>query len=187
MSRQLLGIEMHQAEKDYRNKPRNRLIIRHYVRHLIDSGRIMEASFFCEKLLKESPNDIEGNKLAFLLAIAKMDPTVEKYDINLANSGAPDKDRFILHCRYYFAFFQYDRLRASLKAVLNEGISDIESFNVVIESIIRIKDADLVTKFISSYPKGKLRLPPLVEKSFKDILLTRLTELLHLASRNAHE
>lgn len=65
----------------------------------------MEASFFCEKLLQEAPNDIEGNKLAFLLAIAKMDPNVEKYDINLANSGATDKDRFILHCRYYFAFF----------------------------------------------------------------------------------
>lgn len=69
---------------------------------------------------------------------------------------------------------------------MNEGISDIDSFNVVIESIIRTKDADLVTKFISSYPKGKLRLSPLVEKSFKNILLTRLTELLYLASRNAH-
>lgn len=178
---------MHRAEKDYRSKPRNRLVIRHYIRHLIDSGRIMEASFFCEKLLQEAPNDIEGNKLAFLLAITKMNPNVEKYDINLANSGASDKDRFILHCRYYFAFFQYDRLRASLKAVMDEGISDIESFNVIIESIIHVKDADLVKKFISLYPKDKLRLSPLVEKSFKDILLTRLTELLHLASRNVHE
>lgn len=147
----------------------------------------MEASFFCEKLLQEAPNDIEGNKLAFLLAIAKMDPHVEKYDINLANSGASNKDRFILHCRYYFAFFQYDKLRASLKAAMDEGISDIESFNVIIESIIHLRDAGLVTKLISFYPRGKLRLSPLVENSFKDILLTRLAELLHLASGNAHE
>jgi len=116
-----------------------------------------------------------------------MNPNVEKYDINLANSGTPDKDRFILHCRYYFAFFQYDKLRESLKSAMDEGISDKESFNVIIESIIHIKDPYLTTKFISLYARGNLRLAPFVEKAFRNILLTRLAELLHLASRKSHE
>ncbi|MBR8451756.1 hypothetical protein L0Y81_21320 [Burkholderia multivorans] len=178
--------KMDRAERDYRSRPRNRLLIRHYVSSLMDSGRIIEASYFCNKLLQEAPTDVEGNRLAFLLAIKRMDSNVRNYDINLINANLIDKERLILHCRYYFAFSDHRNLRSCINAVMDEGISGKDAFEVVIESIIFLRDAPLTMKFVSHYLNKGIGLSPMAENEFKKILRTRLAELMSLSRGIAH-
>lgn len=177
---------MDAIEKQYFAKPKNHISIRHYVASLLDSGRIIEASFFCDKMLQEAPKNKYANKLAFLLAIRRMDPSVAKYDEALASSSMESKERFILHCRYYFAFHNRERLKDSLSAAMDEGLSDSESLSVVLESLLWLKDIFLARKFISLYMKGNSQISPQAERELKNILQTRLVELFSSMRRHAH-
>lgn len=176
---------MDAIEKQYFSKPRNHISIRHYVASLLDSGRIIEASFYCEKMLMEAPKNKYANKLAFLLAIRRMDPMVQKYDEALANSTMENKERFVLHCRYYFAFHRREELKKSLSAAMDEGLSDNDSLSIVLESLLWVKDASLTRKFVSLYMRDA-KVTPHAEKALKKILQTRLVEVLSVMSRNFH-
>lgn len=162
-------------------KPSKNNSAREKVESLLEAGRIIEASFFCEKLLQEFPWDKELNRLAFLLAIRRMDPKVKKYDKNLINSGMRERDRYILHCRYYFAFQNSVNLRNSLNLVLNDRHLDMESLQIVVECLIWLRDLPLIQKFISSQVRGRIKLMPAIEAQFKQLLMTRLVELFSIA------
>ncbi|NIF88115.1 hypothetical protein [Burkholderia sp. Cy-637] len=168
---------MDAIEKQYFSKPRNHIAMRHYISSLIDSGRIIEASFFCEKMLLESQKNKYANKLAFIIAIKRMDPSVAKYDEALANSGMSNKERYILHCRYYFSLHNKKGLKDSLNAVMDEELSDLESLSVVLEGLLWLKDIYLARKFISLYLRGGSQISPRAEKELKSILLARLGEI----------
>lgn len=176
---------MDAIEKQYFSKPKNHISIRHYVSSLLDSGRIIEASFYCEKMLMEAPKNKYANKLAFLLAIRRMDPLVHKYDEALANSNMENKERFVLHCRYYFAFQRREELKNSLSAAMDEGLSDADSLNIVLESLLWVKDASLTKKFVSHYMRN-IKISPHAERALKNILHTRIAEVLSSMSRNFH-
>ena len=78
---------MDSIEKNFRDRPRNPIAIRHFAKSLLDAGRILEASFFCRLLLEEAPRDIEANKLGYQLAIKRMDPNVAAFDRRLVEAG----------------------------------------------------------------------------------------------------
>jgi len=173
-------------ENQFFSKPRSHISLRNYVTSLLESGRIIEASFFCNQMLQETPKNKCANKLAFLLAIRRMDPSVLRYDEALANSSMENKERFILHCRYYFTFRNRGRLKDSLNAAMDEGLSDLESLNIVIESVLWVNDIFLTRKFISLYFTGKFKFLPQTEKEIKQISLTRLVEIFTSMSRHVH-
>ncbi|WP_454825433.1 hypothetical protein [Paraburkholderia xenovorans] len=178
---------MDAIEKQYFSKPKNHISIRHYVTSLLDSGRVIEASFFCEKMLQEAPTNKYANKLAFLLAIRRMDPFVERYDKALASSGMKNKERFILHCRYYFAFYDREKLKGSVNAAMDEGLSDSDSLGVVLECVLWLNDIRIARKFIALYLNKGAQVSPQAEVELKKILRTRLAEILSSMPGHAHD
>jgi hypothetical protein len=174
---------MDSIEKSYWERPKNPLAARHFIVSLMDNGRFIEASYYCNKLLAENPTDLNANRLGFLLAIQRMEPNVSIFDSNLIKANMKNQERFVLHCRYYFAFHDRIHLRNSLSAVIDEGTLNEDSLQVVIESLLWLKDFPLTTKFISLHVGSRIRFTPQAEKELRAILLTRLVEIFSLSRR----
>lgn len=168
---------MNEKERQYWEGTKNHISTLNYVKFLFESDRIVEATFFCNKMLRETPKNRYVNEMAFLLAVKRMDPEVGKYDEALVLSKMENKDRFILHCRYYFAFQYRENLKASLSAAMDEGLTDMQSLSVVVESVLWLEDVYLTRKFISLYLNEKVKITPQAEREVKKILQKRLLEI----------
>ena len=177
---------MDAIEKQYYSKPKNHLSIRHYVTSLLDADRIIEASFFCEKMLQEAPKNRYANKLAFLLAIRRIDHSVSKYDEALANSNMEFKERLILHCKYYFTYNQPELLKLSLSAAMDEGLSDNESLSIVLEFLLWTKDIRLTRKFVALYMRNA-KITQQAEFEIRKILHTNLVDIISSMRDRAHD
>lgn len=168
---------MNAIEKNYYSKPENHIAIRNYVSSLFDNDRILEASFFCEKMLRAAPKNRYANEWAFRLAIARKDPNVEKYDEVLIKSKINENDLLMLHCKYYFVFQSSTLLKNCLNTLIDNKIEDQKHLSFIFECICWLQDADLTKKFAMSYLKKDFKIAnEIKECEFKRILHIQLIE-----------
>ena len=173
---------MDTIEKNFRDRPKNPIAARHYIKFLIESQRILEASFYCDLLIKEAPRNIEANKLAYLLAIKRMDRDVKTYDKNLWDRKAKREEILTLQLRYYYAFHDKKHVIHCANIIMDDEITSSDTMEIIIDSLIYANSYPLTKKFISLHSK-KIKMEPVLEKDIKKILMSRLCQTL----RRVHE
>lgn len=173
---------MDSIEKNFRERPRNPIAIRHYAKSLLNAGHILESSFFCNLLLEEDKKGIEANKLGYQLAIRKMDKNVKEFDRQLFESGANKEDIYSLQLAYYFTFNDKVNMLKCANCLVNMELHSNEAFTILIDTIEHLMSYDLATKFIA-YQYKRIRSTSNLDIILRKILMQRMCEIIFNLSR----
>jgi len=173
---------MDPTEKSYRLHLRDPIAIRKLVQSLLDSGRLLEAAFYFEKLKKLKPQSYETNKLGYLLSIKRLDPRVQAYDIALKGFGGDSEDLHALRLAYYIAFSNLPVALEEAKYLCSLNVNERFTMDVLIQTIEETRDEPLSLLFFDKHlakiiPNSKL------EKTFRQILIKRLIGIV----KNIHD
>jgi len=167
-------------EKFFRERQRNPLAIRHYVRSLLDVGRILEASFYFDLLLAADPDSIETNKLGYQLAIQKFETGVERYERALRKAGASEEEIYSLQLAYYLAFNVRRLIQDCAHCLVDMELKKEFGLSVLIQAIEHVGEYELASRFIR-HQYGRLKNSPHLDQILKRILMKRLVEMLRPA------
>ncbi|MBI0360519.1 hypothetical protein [Burkholderia oklahomensis] len=173
---------MDPTEKCYRLHLRDPIAIRKLVQSLLDSGRLLEAAFYFEKLKKLKPQSYEVNKLGYLLSIKRLDPHVQAYDIALKGFGGDSEDLHALRLAYYIAFSNLPLALEEAKYLCTLDVSERFTMDVLIQTIEETHDEPLSLLFFDKQ-LAKIIPSPKLEKTFRQILIKRLIRV----ARNIHD
>lgn len=173
---------MDAIESIYRQTPRNPITLKSYVKALLERGHILEAKFFFEQLKTEDPKGLETNRLGYLLSMEMLDPMVGEFDKNLASAGATQEQRYALHLHYYYRFSNLARMRDCVRTLLDLEPTEEYTYRVILESVIRLEDLDLVSK-VARYILPRIRPDEKLLRSLRRIPYSRLLGLLNARCR----
>jgi hypothetical protein len=164
-------------ELSYRRTPRNPVVLRSYVRDLIERQHILEATFFYERLKKEDATSFETNRMGYLLSIRMMDPKVGDFDKRLIEAGATQEQLYALHLHYYYTFSHIPKMRECMTTLLNIEPTEQYTFAIITEAVIALDDFDLAAQFIQ-YFLPRLKSTDELIKRLRRILIKHFHRLL---------
>jgi hypothetical protein len=167
-------------EKFFRERQRNPLAIRHYVRSLLDAGRILEASFYFDFLMAFDPNSIETNKIGYQLSIKKFETRVDRYERALRNAGASKEEIYSLQLAYYLAFNAHRLIADCAYCLADMELKTEFGLNVLIQAIEHVGEYELAARFIRHH-YARIKSSSRLDHILKTILTKRLIEFLHPA------
>jgi hypothetical protein len=164
---------MEPTEENYRLHLRDPIAIRQLVQSLLDSGRILEAAFYFDKLKKIKPQSYATVKLGYLLCIGRLDPYVQAYDIALKGFGGGSEDLHALRLAYYIAFSNVPLALEEAKYLSTLDVKEKFTMDVLIQTIEETRDEALLSLF---FDRQLARIKPGLglEKIFRQILIGRL-------------
>ena len=142
---------MDPIESNFRKTPNNPLALKHYVNTLYEKDHILEAKYYYEKLISEDPSGLETNKIGYLLSMRLMNPHVAIYERRLIDAGATQEQLYSLQLLYYYTFSDVVRMRDCVNGLLDIEPTDKYTYEIVIDSILKLEDFTLTYKFTKNY------------------------------------
>lgn len=149
-----------------------------YISFLIDKGRILEAKYYFQMLIKLRPDNLKANILGYELSIKSFDSEgVVRFDKFLLDNSKRIVDVQILQLEYYYSVNNVKGFSFVLERILLTRLKP-DVLNKVIGLVVTFESYVSMTMLLSYLKKNKLKLNANAEARIKKVAVQEFTDTL---------
>ncbi|MBE4467450.1 hypothetical protein HJ014_22780 [Vibrio parahaemolyticus] len=169
-------IELNEAKYLGSSDKKKHIHLTKYVQSLFEKGRIIEAEFFHNELLKLKPDHLIVQVIGYELAIRTFNYNkVVKFDGLLSKNKKLKKEELLkLRVKYFYSIQNSEHLEFTLNELLSITKYDERFFPVVVDSIYFTKSYLNVYNLFKLLRKSNLKLDSRNEDNMRKIVYTSL-------------
>lgn len=173
-------IELNEAKYLDSSDKNKHILLTKYVQSLLEEGRIIEAEFFHNKLLKLKPDHFIVQVIGYELAIRTFNNNkVVKFDGLLSKNKKLKKEELLkLRVKYFYSIQNSGYLESTLNELLTITKYDEDFFPVIIDSIYFSNSYLNVYNLFKLLHRSNLKLDKRNDDSMRKIVYTSLCDKL---------
>lgn len=147
---------------------------------LMKNEHILEARYYLDKLLELKPPSEKNIALGYKIAIRMFDlPKVEYFDKKISEINANEELVMSLRLEFYCSVRSYREMELCTEWFLNRKNIPREYIQILIEVTCIFEKYEFISTLVKYMAKQKLKADKPLEKTFKEICLKKLVQMLH--------